>query len=100
MVLRSSKHRNLAVLKVSLAGAVTALGGLVGYFLVGHLEQLLPYFLVIASSSFVYVALSDLIPQLQKRWSLQERLVQVVWLVTGIVLVTLVSGLAHGGHAH
>lgn len=100
VVLRNSQHRNLAVLKVSLAGAVTALGGLVGYFLVGHLEQSLPYFLVIASSSFVYVALSDLIPQLQKRWSTQESLVQVIWLVTGLVLVTVVSGLAHGGHAH
>ncbi|MEG0538717.1 MAG: ZIP family metal transporter, partial [Comamonas sp.] len=35
-----------------------------------------------------------------KRLSAKETLVQVVWLVTGIVLVTVVSGLAHGGHAH
>ncbi len=89
VVLRNSKHRNLALLKVSLAGAVTALGGICGYFLVGHLEESLPYFLVVASSSFVYVALSDLIPQLQKRLSAKESLVQVAWLVTGIVLVTL-----------
>ncbi|MBF6632380.1 MAG: ZIP family metal transporter [Comamonas sp.] len=100
VVLRNSKHRNLAVLKVSLAGAVTALGGITGYFLVGTLADWLPYFLVVASSSFVYVALSDLIPQLQKRLSAKESLVQVVWLVTGIVLVTVVSGLAHSGHAH
>lgn len=100
VVLRNSKHRNLALLKVSLAGAVTALGGIAGYFLVGNLEESLPYFLVVASSSFVYVALSDLIPQLQKRLSAKESLVQVAWLVTGIVLVTVVSGLAHGGHAH
>lgn len=100
VVLRNSAHRNLAVLKVSLAGAVTALGGITGYFLVDHLEESLPYFLVVASSSFVYVALSDLIPQLQKRLSARETLVQVGWLLTGIVLVTVVSGLAHGGHAH
>lgn len=100
VVLRKSAHRNLAVLKVSLAGAVTALGGITGYFLVGHLADWLPYFLVVASSSFVYVALSDLIPQLQKRLSAKQTLVQVVWLVVGIVLVTVVSGLAHGGHAH
>jgi len=100
VVLRNSSHRNLALLKVSLAGAVTALGGVVGYFLVGRLAESLPYFLVVASSSFVYVALSDLIPQLQKRLSAKETLVQVLWLVTGIVLVTVVSGLAHGGHAH
>ncbi|MGN1055602.1 MAG: ZIP family metal transporter, partial [Comamonas sp.] len=100
VVLRKSSHRNLALFKVSLAGAVTALGGITGYFLVGHLEDWLPYFLVIASSSFVYVALSDLIPQLQKRLSASETLVQVCWLAVGIVLVTVVSGLAHSGHAH
>ena len=100
VALRNSAHRHLAVLKVSLAGAVTALGGITGFFLVGHLEDLLPYFLVVASSSFVYVALSDLIPQLQKRLSAKQTLVQVAWLVTGIILVTIVSGLAHGGHAH
>lgn len=100
VVLRNSSHRNLALLKVSLAGAVTALGGIAGYFLVGRLAESLPYFLVVASSSFVYVALSDLIPQLQKRLSAKQTLVQVLWLVTGIVLVTVVSGLAHGGHAH
>lgn len=100
VVLRNSSHRNLALLKVSLAGAITALGGIAGYFLVGHLAESLPYFLVVASSSFVYVALSDLIPQLQKRLSAKQTLIQVVWLMTGIILVTVVSGLAHSGHAH
>jgi len=96
VVLRnSSRHRSAALLKVSLAGAVTALGGLVGYYLVGLWEGALPYFLAIASSSFVYVALADLIPQLQKRLSAAQTLAQIAWLAAGIVAVTLVSGLAH-----
>ena len=49
----------------------------------------------VASSSFVYVALADLIPQLQKRLSARETASQIAWLVAGIALVTLVSGLAH-----
>jgi zinc and cadmium transporter len=66
IVLRqSSRNRSAALVKVSLAGAVTALGGMAGYFLVEQLHDYLPYFLVVASSSFVYVALADLIPQLQ-----------------------------------
>ncbi|WP_370679679.1 ZIP family metal transporter [Comamonas sp. GB3 AK4-5] len=96
VVMRQTSHRSAAVLKVSLAGAVTALGGLAGYFLVGQLQDWLPFFLTIASSSFVYVALSDLIPQLQKQFSARETLAQVGWLTVGIVLVTVVSGLAHG----
>ena len=96
VVLRAtSDNRRIALVKVSLAGAVTALGGIVGYGLVDLLHQWLPYFLVMASSSFIYVALADLIPQLQKRLSAGETAAQVAWLMAGIALVTLVSGLAH-----
>ena len=98
VVLReSSGNRQAAVLKVSLAGAVTALGGLAGYLLLEQLSGILPYMLTIASSSFIYVALADLIPQLQKRLSSRETAAQIVWLVSGIALVSAVSYLAHGG---
>ena len=96
VVLRqTSPNRRMALVKVSLAGAVTALGGLVGYFLVGQLQDWLPYFLVVAASSFVYVALADLIPQLQKRLTARETMAQIAWLIAGMVVVTLVSGAAH-----
>ena len=98
VVLRAtSSNQRAALVKVSLAGAVTALGGLVGYALVDMLHDWLPYFLVVASSSFVYVALADLIPQLQKRLSARETVAQIVWLGLGIALVVMVSGLAHSG---
>ncbi len=95
-VLRTStSNKRAALVKVSLAGAVTALGGLVGYWLVDKLRDYLPYFLVVAGSSFVYVALADLIPQLQKRLSARETFAQIAWLLVGIALVTTVSSLAH-----
>ncbi|MDO8283605.1 MAG: ZIP family metal transporter [Rhodoferax sp.] len=97
MVLRSgASNKRMALVKVSLAGAVTALGGLAGYWLVDLLHDYLPYFLVVASSSFVYVALADLIPQLQKRLTLAETVAQITWLLVGIGMVTVLSGLAHG----
>ena len=74
------------------------MGGLTGYILVNQLNDYLPYFRVAASSSCVYVALADLIPQLQKKLGMRETASQVFWLLAGIGLVTVVSGLAHGGH--
>jgi zinc and cadmium transporter len=98
VVLRESSNNNrrAAVVKVSLAGAVTALGGMIGYALVDKLYDYLPFFLIAASSSFIYVALADLIPQLQKRVTAKETAAQIAWLVIGIGMVTLISGLAHG----
>ena len=101
VVLRQgSQSRQTAVLKVSLAGAITALGGLAGYALLDQLHDVLPYMLAIASSSFIYVALADLIPQLQKRLSSRETAAQIVWLLCGIGLVSAVSLLAHSFILH
>ena len=96
VVLRQSTgNQRAAIVKVSLAGAVTALGGVLGYGLVEQLFDFLPFFLTLASSSFIYVALADLIPQLQKRVSPRETAAQIAWLLAGIGLVMLISGLAH-----
>ncbi|MBU3646723.1 MAG: ZIP family metal transporter [Limnohabitans sp.] len=76
-----------ALFKLTLAGGVTAVGGVLGYLLVGALHEYLPFFLVVAASSFIYVALADLIPQLQKRLSPRETAAQVAWLFAGIALV-------------
>ena len=76
-----------ALFKLTLAGGVTAIGGVMGYLLVGALHEYLPFFLVVAASSFIYVALADLIPQLQKRLSPKETAAQVTWLFAGIALV-------------
>jgi zinc and cadmium transporter len=97
VVLRQSSNNDqrIAVVKVSMAGAVTAVGGVAGFLLVEQLYSFLPFFLVLAASSFVYVALADLIPQLQKRAAVAETVAQIGWLLAGIALVTVISGLAH-----
>jgi zinc and cadmium transporter len=101
VVLREgSQSRQTAVLKVSMAGAITALGGVAGFALLEQLHGILPYMLAIASSSFIYVALADLIPQLQKRLSSRETAAQIVWLLSGIALVSGVSSLAHSFAFH
>ncbi len=98
VVLQSSRGDTRgALIKVSLAGTVTALGGLCGYFLLAQFGQYLPYFLVVAASSFIYVALADLIPQLQRQASLRDSGAQLVWLLLGIGVVFVVGELAHGG---
>lgn len=104
MVLRTgTSNKRAALIKVSLAGAVTALGGVLGYWLVDQLRDYLPYFLVVASSSFIYVALADLIPQLQKRLTASQTAAQIAWLAVGIALVWIMSSLGHEhehGHEH
>ncbi|PAX16730.1 ZIP family metal transporter [Vandammella animalimorsus] len=96
----AQRHR-AARIKVSVAGSMTALGGLMGYGLLGLLDaQWLPYLLVVAASSFIYVALADLVPQLQLQLTARQTALQVSWLLAGMLLVAVVSHVLHAGHEH
>jgi zinc and cadmium transporter len=91
VVRQGNTGRQRAAMKVTLAGAVTVIGGLLGYTLVEPLKPLLPYFLAAAASSFIYVALADLIPQLQKHVGPRQSARHVCWLVLGIAVVAVAT---------
>ena len=87
-----------ALARLALAGSTTMAGGFLGHsFIQGH-EHWLPYCVVLASSSYIYVSLADLIPQLQQRLTARETLVQIASLVLGIALVSFTAHLMHGVH--
>ncbi len=87
--------KNRALFKLSLAGLVTTIGGVLAYGLLEGREQWVPYMLSIASSSYLYVALADLIPQLQKRLTARATVHQILWLFAGMGLVNLTQILFH-----
>jgi len=96
VVLRQgSAEPRSAVIKLLLTGGVTVLGGLLGYWLVEGHEAWLPYLLTAASGSYIYVALADLIPQLQRRLNAQATLSQVAWLFAGMLMVMLATQALH-----
>jgi zinc and cadmium transporter len=51
--------------------------------------------LVIASSSFIYVAVADLIPQLQHRLTWRQTAAQLAWLAGGLLIVVLAVSQLH-----
>ena len=97
VLLNAGFSRGRALLYNALSGLAAVLGGVLGYFVVGPWEDLFPYLLVAASSSFIYVAVADLLPQLQRRLPWRETLSQLAWLAGGLSIVMLaMSGL----HSH
>ncbi len=80
-----------------ISGMSAVVGGVLGYFLIGPWKEYLPYMMVVAASSFVYVAVADLIPQLQKRLSWRDTVFQLVWLAVGLVMI---GSIVHGLHDH
>lgn len=64
-------------------------GGVFGYLTLGKAGQMVPYVVTFASAGFLYVAISHLMPQLQRKDTLRETLPQLALIATGIVGVLL-----------
>ena len=99
VLLNAGFTRRKALLYNALSGLASVVGGVMGYFIVGPWEALFPFLLVAASSSFIYVAVADLLPQLQQRLNWRETATQIGWLAAGLALVLLATAGLHG-HAH
>ena len=95
VLLNAGFTRRKALLYNALSGLASVVGGVLGYYIVGPWEALFPYLLVAASSSFIYVAVADLLPQLQQRLPLKATLAQIGWIAAGLALVLLVKSLQY-----
>ncbi|HEX7086771.1 MAG TPA: ZIP family metal transporter [Vicinamibacterales bacterium] len=67
VLLHSGYSRSRALALNILTAMASVLGAIVAVLLVQLLPALLPYLLAVASASFIYVAMSDLIPDLHDR---------------------------------
>jgi zinc and cadmium transporter len=74
----------------------TVIGGVLAYFSLGNLHALLPYFLTLAASSFIYIAVADLIPSLHQKTDLKTSLQQIGFILAGVVLILIMQTIAHG----
>ena len=95
VLLNAGFSRARALAYNALSGGAAVVGGIVGYFVVGPWKGLFPYLLVAASSSFIYVAVADLLPQMQRRLPWRDTVSQLAWLAAGLVVVMSAMQLLH-----
>ena len=78
-----------------ISGLSAVLGGVIGYFVLETMESLLPYALALAAASFIYIALSDLLPEMMRRSSLAKSLPEVGLVLLGVLIAALATGGLH-----
>ncbi|MEY8878858.1 MAG: ZIP family metal transporter [Leptothrix sp. (in: b-proteobacteria)] len=91
VLLNAGFTRRKALLFNTLSGTASVVGGVLSYFALAPFQGVLPYMLMVAASTLIYIAVADLIPQLQKRMSWRATLAQLAWLGSGIALIALMS---------
>jgi len=95
ILLNAGFSRMRALLYNAMSGLMAVIGGVLAYYFLEKANQVMPYLLVLASSSFIYIAVSDLIPQMHRRPHWQESLRQIVLIAIGVGIVVFLTDHHH-----
>lgn len=95
VLLQSGFSRAKAFLFNVLASLTTVIGALLAYYALADVTHWLPYVLAVAASSFIYVAVADLIPGLHRRVNAGAAVQQIVLIVAGVMVIYLVHSTLH-----
>ncbi len=95
ILLDSGYSRGKALFYNIFASLTTVLGGVLAYFSLEDLHHSLPYFLALAASSFIYIAVADLIPSLHTKTDMKTSLQQIALIAAGVLLICSLHSITH-----
>lgn len=95
ILLHSGFKRSRAFLFNILSSLATVLGGILAWFALQRMDAALPYVLAIAASSFIYIAVADLIPTLHQRVEVSATFQQLLLICTGVLVIYVTHSTLH-----
>ena len=95
VLLHSGFSRGKALLYNILTSLTTVIGGVVAFYSLTLANRIVPYVLAIAASSFIYIAVADLIPGLHKRPEFSATMQQIVLIAFGVTVISITHAMLH-----
>ena len=66
-------------------------GGIVGYFISKSVEQAVTFLLPFAAGGFIYIAATDLIPEIKKELNIKKSMATMIVFICGILIMWLIK---------
>jgi zinc and cadmium transporter len=95
VLLHSGFSRGRAFFYNILASLTTVVGGVLAYVALQQIDAALPYVLAVAASSFIYIAVADLIPTLHQRAEVHATVQQMLLIAIGIFIIYATHSTLH-----
>ena len=95
VLLHSGYTRKRAFFFNVVSSLTTVIGGVLAWYALQDVQHLLPYILAVAASSFIYIAVADLIPTLHQRIEGRATIQQVVLIAIGVLLIYTTHSTLH-----
>lgn len=95
VLLTSGFTRRKALLFNLLSSLTTVVGGVIAYAGLSQIGGVVPYVLAIAASSFIYIAVADLLPGLHKRLHPWATVQQMALIIAGVGVIYFAHSTLH-----
>ena len=95
ILLHSGMSRGRAFFFNLLSSFTTVVGAALAYFALSDVQQVIPYVLAVAASSFIYIAVADLIPGLHNKVDVRDTVQQTALIVLGVVVIYFTHDMVH-----
>lgn len=93
ILIESGYSKRKAFLLNLLSSSFTIPGALIGYCILDSISVIIPFVLAISAASFIYIALTDLTPNLHRKIGLGNSIKQIIFIIGGIGTIILIISL-------
>ncbi|MFA6992790.1 MAG: ZIP family metal transporter [Candidatus Gracilibacteria bacterium] len=87
VLLHAGFKKKSAVIYNFLIALSAVLGGIIGYFAAPYFGDKFSYLIPFAAGGFIYIAASDLVPEMRKEMGLKKSILAFVMFLAGIILM-------------
>ena len=91
VLLHGGFSRKKALFMNFLSALTAVLGTVVTLFVLGFVEHIENFLIPLAAGGFIYIAGSDLIPELHKERTIGKSLIQILFIILGIMVMFLLA---------
>ncbi len=91
ILLKSGMSKKKALFYNVLSGSSAIVTGILAYFFMQQLKTYMPYALAFSASSFLYIAMAELIPEMHKKSKTLESISQILLILTGILFICIIK---------
>lgn len=95
VLVHAGYHKTKALAVNYAVALMVVLGGISGYFLSFAVREIIPYLLPFAAGGFIYIAASDLMPEIRKDADLKRSIGSFAVFISGIALMLAIKLINH-----
>jgi zinc and cadmium transporter len=91
ILLKNGFSKKKALISNILSSLTAIIGGIITFFALDAVRGIVPFVLAFSASSFIYIALADLVPQMHQKTRLKDSVAQITLVLIGIAIIYFIQ---------